>query len=367
MPEDQPYQAGFLAGLIKAFGLWTAWRPGRIAALLARLWHFWLSARRRARWQRREGLQVPPILILSVTTRCNLTCAGCYSREYDQERELTLEEMDSLFRQAKALGVTWVVLTGGEPLQCEGLLDLVSGHPQLLFFLFNNGTYLDAPAARRLGRMRHVVPILSVEGDERLTDARRGPGAYARVMEAMAHLRRAGAFFGFSCMATRANLPLLSADAFIDEMIRQGCRFGYFVGFVPSAQDSDQAQVPPAEEQAAFRRRVKAYQGGKRIILVQMPEDEYEIAGSCMAAGRGFVHVNALGQVEPCPFSHWAKDSLRTGSLRQALASPWLARIRERAEWLGPTLQGCALFEHRAELEPLARREGAVPTERRRA
>lgn len=360
---SQTYQAGFIAGLLKVFGIWTNWRPGRIWALLVRLWHFAWSLRLRQGALARTGTVVPPIIILSVSTRCNLECPGCYSREYDQEHEMTLDEMDSLFRQAEELGVTWVVITGGEPLQREGLLDLLARHPRLLFFLFTNATYLDDRTARRFGRLRHVVPIMSVEGDERLTDARRGQGAYARVLEAMARLRSAGAFFGFSCMVTRANLPLLSQDAFIDGLISRGCGFGYFVGYVPSARDGDLDLVPAAGEQTAFRQRVKDYQRDKRVILVQMPEDEYEIGGLCMAAGRGFVHVNALGQVEPCPFAHWAADSIRTGSLRAALASPWLARIRERTDLLGPTHQGCALYEHRTELEKVARETGARPTE----
>lgn len=363
MHPSQSYQSGFLAGFAKAFGLWTAWRPGRVWALSVRLWRFILSLRRRRRVLAREGVLVPPIIIYSATTRCNLTCPGCYSRRYDQEHELTLEEMDSLFTQAADLGVAWVVVTGGEPLQREGLLSLLARHSQLLFFVFTNATYLDPAVARTFGRLPHVVPILSVEGDKTLNDARRGQGAHARVMEGMASLRQAGVFFGFSCMVTRSNLPLISTDAFLDGLISRGCRFGYFVGYVPSAEDRDPALVPLPEEQAAFRGRVKAFQRNKRIILVQMPEDEYEIGGLCMAAGRGFVHVNALGQVEPCPFAHWAKDSVRAGSLKAALGSPWLARIRERTDLLGPTHQGCALFEHRQELAELAREAGAQPTE----
>ncbi len=363
MHPSQPYQSGFLRGILKVFRLWTAWRPDRVWALLDRLWYFWRSLGRRKHWLAQAGVVVPPIVIYSVTTRCDLACAGCYSREYNQAHELSLDEIDSLFRQAADLGVAWVVITGGEPLQREGLLEVLARHPRLLFFVFSNARYLDAAAARRFGRLSHVIPILSVEGDEALTDARRGQGAYRRVMAAMSSLREADVFFGFSCMVTRANLPLISRDSFVDGLIEQGCRFGYFVGYVPSAKDADLALVPLPAEQQAFRARVKAFQRGKRIILVQMPEDEYDIGGLCMAAGRGFVHVNALGQVEPCPFAHYAVDSIREVPLRQALASSWLARIRERTDLLGPTHQGCALFEHRLELEQLARQEGARPTE----
>jgi MoaA/NifB/PqqE/SkfB family radical SAM enzyme len=264
------------------------------------------------------------------------------------------------------LGVAWVVITGGEPLLRKGLPQLLAKHPRLLFFFFSNGVLLDRDQARLFSRLTIVIPILSVEGDEHLTDTRRGPGTYAHVLEAMAELKQAGAFFGFSCMVTRTNLPLLSEEAFLDGMIARGCRFGYFVGYVPSARDGQPELVPEPQAQADFRQRVKLFQNQKRIILVQMPEDEYEISGMCMAAGRGFVHVNALGQVEPCPFAHWASDSIRDHSLKAVLAAPWLAALRERKDLLGPTRLGCALFEHRTELEQMSRQWGANPTERPR-
>ena len=37
------------------------------------------ASRLRAR-QEKEGLHVPPFLIASITSSCNLHCAGCYSR-----------------------------------------------------------------------------------------------------------------------------------------------------------------------------------------------------------------------------------------------------------------------------------------------
>ncbi len=82
-----------------------------------------------------------------------------------------------------------------------------------------------------------------------------------------------------------------------------------------------------------------------------------------MAAGRGFLHINAQGGVEPCPFAHVAADSIRSVSLRKALESPFLRSIRENQNWLSKPLVGCALYEHRDELLALAETKGAHVTD----
>jgi hypothetical protein len=64
--------------LPRVFVRWAIRHPRHLPALirLARA-HQQTS---RAREQALEnGMQVPPFLILSVTTRCNLHCAGCYA------------------------------------------------------------------------------------------------------------------------------------------------------------------------------------------------------------------------------------------------------------------------------------------------
>ncbi len=80
-----------------------------------------LAQKRAAKVRQRneeQGLHVPPVMILSVTNRCNLRCAGCYSRLVPRERKPELDEagLRSVLRQASELGISIVLLVGGEPL-----------------------------------------------------------------------------------------------------------------------------------------------------------------------------------------------------------------------------------------------------------
>ncbi|TRO53031.1 radical SAM protein, partial [Candidatus Bathyarchaeota archaeon] len=40
----------------------------------------------REKWAK-EGLHVPPVIILSVTKRCNLRCAGCYHHAQNRQKQ----------------------------------------------------------------------------------------------------------------------------------------------------------------------------------------------------------------------------------------------------------------------------------------
>ena len=68
-------------------------RPGyvrtfsRIAANIKR------QEKLRIRLAEAEGLIVPPVLIISVTGACNLSCKGCYACERRGEEEMDIAEI----------------------------------------------------------------------------------------------------------------------------------------------------------------------------------------------------------------------------------------------------------------------------------
>ena len=143
--------------------------------------------------------------------------------------------------------------------------------------------------------MGNVVPLLSIEGTERQTDERRGAGTYGVVVQAMQYPRESGAFFGFSSMVTGENFDVLGNDGFIDDMVRRGCKMGYYVNYVPCVKGASFDLVPEIERQTRFHEQVVVFQRTKKIVLMHMPDDEYAIGGSFMAAGRDFLHINAQG------------------------------------------------------------------------
>ncbi|MBR5430274.1 MAG: radical SAM protein, partial [Firmicutes bacterium] len=80
--------------------------------------------------------------------------------------------------------------------------------------------------------------------------------------------------------------------------------------------------------------------------------DEKE-AGGCIAAGRGFFHINSHGGAEPCPFSPYSDMNVARTSIREALRSPLFQALREGELLADDHVGGCGLYERREQVEAL--------------
>ena len=164
-------------------------------------------------------------------------------------------------------------------------------------------------------------------------------------MQAMGRLRAAGIPFGASLTVTSVNLDVVTAPAFIRSLVTVGVRVVFFVEYTP-VEPGTEALALSETQRAELRRRVDAFHAERRALFVAFPGDE-ERYGGCLAAGRGFIHVDARGRLEPCPFAPFSDTSVRDSSLADALRSPLLAAIRENHGRLTETGGGCALWAER--------------------
>jgi MoaA/NifB/PqqE/SkfB family radical SAM enzyme len=88
------------------------------------------------------------------------------------------------------------------------------------------------------------------------------------------------------------------------------------------------------------------YPGRFRALFIGFPGDE-ELFGGCLSSGRGFIHVSATGDLEPCPAAPFSDGNLTGMPLGQALQSRFLKEIRRHHEELTETKGGCALWTNR--------------------
>ena len=362
----------------------TAMFHPKQAAFMAR----YALASRRATALRHEaeerGEHIPPFLIASITSACNLHCAGCYARglhtctdeaevenpEGFQVREadchgsnqkfearhrvdqLSAPEWERIFREAKELGVGFILLAGGEPLIRPDVLDAAAKFPEILFPVFTNGTLLFGDMLDRFDRRRNLIPVLSIEGGAERTDARRGEGMYRQLRKVMSRLKAQNIAFGASITVTRENLREVTSDAFLGELSESGCKAVIFVEFVPTDESMKDLAPGDAERAAMTERLNELREGNSAMLLISFPGDELRTDG-CLAAGRGFFHINPQGGAEPCPFSPYSDANLRNMHLKDALNSPLFRTLRAGGLLSGTHDGGCVLFEHRHEVEAI--------------
>ena len=314
------------------------------------------AASRKASLRRAEnervGLHVPSYLIASITSSCNLHCAGCYSRanhateDCAPQRQLTTEQWESIFTQAEELGVSFILLAGGEPLLRWDVIAAAGKRPNILFPIFTNGTFLGEKYYQLLDRCRNLIPVISIEGDQALTDARRGEGVYGQIVSNMERLQKQGLLFGCSVTVTTENLDEVLSSAFVDSLSGRGCKAVFYIEFVP-VTDEAQHLAPGDAERDRIRTGVERLRAEyPEMVFVSFPGDE-KSSGGCLAAGRGFFHINSHGGAEPCPFSPYSDINVAETSLRDALNSGLFHALRDNGHLLEDHVGGCVLYEKR--------------------
>ena len=321
------------------------------------------NASKKRRIAEDRGEHIPAFLIASITSSCNLHCAGCYSRcnhqTVDEEpvSQLSGSEWLRIFDEADDIGVSFILLAGGEPLLRRDIIEAAGKKPNILFPIFTNGSYIDEKYFALFDRSRNLVPIMSIEGEKETTDLRRGEGVYDMLIANMDELKRRGLIFGASVTVTTENVKEVTSDAFLQKLSDRGCKAVIFVEFVPVTDES--TELAPGDDEREYLageiERLRA--DHPEMVYISFPGDE-KSSGGCVAAGRGFFHINSHGGVEPCPFSPYSDVNIRDTSLREALHSPLFKALRSGDILMDDHEGGCVLFEKREQVEEILRRSG---------
>jgi MoaA/NifB/PqqE/SkfB family radical SAM enzyme len=320
--------------------------PGMALFVLRTLYWQNRATHTRAAWER-HGVHVPPLMIVSVTNRCNLHCAGCYAQAHRRvsQGEMSAERLRSVIAEARDLGISIALIAGGEPLTRPEILNIIGDFPEIVFPLFTNGLLIDENIVAKLKRQRNTIPVISLEGWAEDTDRRRGAGVHELALKKIEMLEEQGVFLGTSITLTRQNFDTVTGETFLGRLMNLGCRIFFFVEYVPVEEGTEHLTLT-TEQKAAIAQLTVSLQARKPGLFVAFPGDE-EIYGGCLAAGRGFVHISAEGRLEPCPFSPFSDTSVKDVPLREALQSTFLKKIRESDVHLSETRGGCALWEQR--------------------
>ena len=358
--ELEQYMSGSIRNIMaKAYrGVLSNPREARFAYKMQRL--FEKSEKRRQKIREAEGLDVPPFLISSISTTCNLHCKGCYARsngiaedkETDRKPTLTPQQWRDIFTEAAELGINFSLLAGGEPMMRRDILEQVAEVKDMIFPIFTNGTLIGPTYLDFLRKHLNMVPIISIEGTALSTDERRGKGVFRRAMQSMELLKQEDLFFGTSITVTTENLALVTSRDFIDQLRAYGCKIVFYIEYVPTEPGTEHLAFSDehvAQMEALLEERRTEYED---IIFLSFPGDEKALGG-CLASGRGFFHIGPDGSAEPCPFSPFSDSNVAELGVRKALESPLFRKIRAARALGWEHTGGCTLFEHRDEIEKM--------------
>lgn len=324
----------------------------------------------------KNGQFFPPFLYISIINSCNLRCQGCWVDVAAKQERIPVEAMDRLITEAKAAGNSFFGILGGEPFMHKELLEIMGRHPDCYFQVFTNGQFITDEVARELRRLGNVTPLVSVEGNEIISDERRGRSeVFSQTMEGLHACLRNKVMTGVCTSLCQTNYDLLS-EAWVDRLIDMGVLYCWFhiyraVGPLPTP-----ALCLTPEQQIQARKFVVEMRAKKPIVII---DAYYDGEGQALCpAATGFTHhVSPWGDLEPCPVIQFAKESIydraddagvAVGTGTEPKYRPlWdafnnSAFLRDFRETAAKATRGCIILERPDLLKELVERHGARDT-----
>jgi MoaA/NifB/PqqE/SkfB family radical SAM enzyme len=292
--------------------------------------------------QREQRPFFPGFMILSLTTRCNLHCEGCWvSSETRQDMPLAMAR--DIVGTCLARGSAYFGLVGGEPLLYPWLFDLIAEFPGAFFQVFTNGTLLTSEVADRFRRLGNVTPLISIEGLAEESDRRRhGSGVFAAAMTAVAHCRASRLLTGVASSVCATNIDHLVTDSFVREITARGAHYLWYYIYRPVGPRPHPERALNDEQILRLRRFIVE---ARLVHPIGIIDTYWDADGRALCPGAMGLshHIGPEGHLEFCPPLQFAFDRLGPGDrfgtlVRQAGK---LGCLRERVA--GAT-RGCILL-----------------------
>jgi MoaA/NifB/PqqE/SkfB family radical SAM enzyme len=319
-----------------------------------------LSVERHKRRLRR-GEYFPPFLYISIINSCNLRCQGCWVDVAAKQQTISPEAFDQLIDEAREMGNAFFGIVGGEPFMHPHLLDMLARHPDVYFQVFTNGQFITEERARRLRQLGNVTPLISVEGNEIVSDQRRGrANVLSRTLQGLDNCLKHRVLTGVCTSVCQTNLDLLN-EKWIDRLIEMGVLYTWFHVYRPMGPDACPDLCLTPEQQRRVRRFVVEMRAKKPIIIIDAYHDG-EGKALCPAATGITHHINPWGDIEPCPIVQFTRESIHATQadprpLRDKfLHSEFLRDFRALAQ---ETTRGCIVLERPDLLKALVEKHSA--------
>lgn len=306
---------------------------------------------------------VPWAILMDPTSACNLRCTGCWAAEYGNKLNLSYEQLDSIICQGKELGTYVYIYSGGEPLVRKAdLIRLCEKHDDCAFLTFTNGTLIDDAFADEMLRVKNLVPAISIEGFEEATDFRRGEGTYRKVIEAMTRLKERKLLFGISCCYTSKNVEVIGSEEYFDSMIDMGAKFAWLFTYMPIGAAAVPELIATAEQRKFMYEQIHKFRKTKPLFTMDFWNDG-DAVGGCIAGGRGYCHINANGDMEPCAFIHYSDSNIKEKTLLECYQSPLFMAYRRSQPFNDNMLRPCPVLDNPGRLTQIVEESGAHSTD----
>lgn len=303
--------------------------------------------------------RAPVGLLCEMTHRCPLQCPYC-SNPLDLERanaELTTEQWQDVMRQAGALGVLQIHLSGGEPTARKDLEDIlkVAAESGLYTNLITAGVMLNRERLAKFAELGldHVqlsIQDVDPENADRIANYQ---GGMAKKIEVAKWVKELGMALTINAPIHRQNIhnvtPMIDWAVSVGAERIEVAHVQYYAWAL-----HNRASLMPTKESfsASAREVVAAREKYKGIIVIDAVVPDYyaKFPKPCMGGwARGIVNITPSGKVLPCHASesitHLKFDNIKDKSLGDIWLNGDAFQKYRGTEWMKEPCRSCSRKE----------------------
>lgn len=307
----------------------------------------------------KRGEFFPPFLYVSVINSCNLRCQGCWVDVAAKQEKIDVDAMSKLIGEAKEMGNSFFGILGGEPFMHPQLLEILERHPDCYFQIFTNGQFITDEIAKKLRKLGNATPLISVEGNEIISNERRGRNdVYNKTMQGIQNCLNNKLLTGVCTSLCKSNIDDLLTEEWVDKLIDMGVMYTWYHIYRVAGPDPNPELALSPEEQLRARKFVVDIRARKPIGVIDAYFD-HDGTALCPAATGLSHHINPWGDIEPCPVIQFATDSIHDESKtlkEKFVQSEFLKDFRHVVQ---QNTRGCIILERPDLLEDLVKKHGA--------
>jgi len=224
-----------------------------------------------------QTLKAPVSVVWSLSYRCNLRCMHCYQNtSQPSSDELTLDEQLSIVDQMAHVGVSMIVLSGGEPLtnpNLDRLIERIRMH-KMMVSIDSNGVLMDRGIIAHLKELGVSSVELSLDSvHAKSHDRFRGlDGAFQKTLDAIELCSQAGIFTTVATTATTLNQT--ESKQLISLAREHGASRVVFFDLIPAGRGKDIQMLSLSRRQLLDLMALVTYESSRNRgeVFVELPQ-----------------------------------------------------------------------------------------------
>ncbi|MFH1397109.1 MAG: radical SAM protein [Candidatus Omnitrophota bacterium] len=265
-------------------------------------------------------------LVFGLTYRCQLDCVHCGVKlNFDPAKvELNTGEVKEVLRQARRIGVYFVVFFGGEPFLRQDIMEIIEYAAELgiMVSISTNGLLLNRQILDKLRKCGVSFLNISLDSsNHQIHDRlRKCAGSFQEAMNSVEEGVAAGVNIIISTYATKENIQSRDIERIIGLAKAKGARGVRILLAIPAGRLFNAAGL-------GFSEQDKSYIYNLLDPSYVFIEGVCNVRTECNALLKRLFYISPYGEVQPCGFVPVSYGNIRTDRLSDIWARMKHARI----------------------------------------